>query len=285
MSQYYTSQSPTTDSGEHVYLLDCLPTDLAGIAAVTQGLIYHYASGRFLFGWEPPKERIPEINTRTMRQILPLLMAKDDHSLPVAREYPNRMIGCCRDFSLIACAILRHQGRAARLRYGFASYFEPGYWVDHVIVETWTGERWQRFDPQLAGIRQWGVDLLDLPDDAFVTGGRAWLMCRREGADPDRFGLGPNVKEVRGWWFIRERLRLDVASLQKIELLCWDTIEGLNELEPADAVILDEMATLSLNPDSDALRQRCASDPLWQIPATVSCFHPLIGPAFPVAVA
>jgi len=284
MSQFYATHSPTTAPGDYAYLLDNLPTDLAGIAQVTQGLVYHYMADQHTYGWAPPKERLPEINTRTMSHILPCLLEKDDRPLTAARTYENRLIGCCRDFSLLACAILRHQGKAARLRYGFAGYFIPGYWGDHVVVESWTGDRWQRFDPQIAGRRDWGYDMLDMVDAPFVTGGRAWQMGRSEGADPDHFGLGPNELEVRGWWFMRERLQLDIAALNKIELLCWDGWEGLREGHPEDEKILDQMVVLSLNPDSTDLRKRCTEQERWQIPATVHCFHPAIGASM-VAVA
>ena len=282
--KYYIDQSPTTDPGAYTYLLDGLPTDLAGIVCVTQGLFYHYMADQHTYGWVPPQARIGEINTRTLQKILATLLAKDDRPLTEARAYENRLVGCCRDFSLLACAILRHQGQAARLRYGFASYFYPVYWGDHVIVETWRDDRWLRFDPQLALRRDWGHNLLDMDAHAYVTGGGAWQLCRRGADDADHYGLGPDEKAVRGWWFIRERLQLDVAALNKIELLCWDGIEGLSEAQPADAALLDEMAMLSLEPDSSALRQRCATDPRWQLPTTVTCFHPIIGPAFAVEV-
>jgi hypothetical protein len=284
MHNYYIAQSPTTDPGEFDDLLTGIPIDQSAIVEVVQGLIYHYMAGHYFYGWVPPQDRLSEANTRTVRNILATLMMKDDRPLTASRAYSDRVIGCCRDFSLLACAILRHQGRAARLRYGFASYFSPGYWGDHVVVETWTGQRWLRFDPQLAGLRDWGYDLMDMPEFAFVTGGRAWQMCRQEGADPERFGLGPDVEDVRGWWFIRQRLQLDVAALNKMELLCWDEIEGLREDQVADQAILDEMATLSLNPDSSELRARCAKDDRWQLPRSVNCFNPIIGPAFTVAV-
>lgn len=283
MPEFYRSHSPTTDPGDYAYLLDNLPTDLAGIAAVTQGLVYHYMADQYTFGWVPPKERLPEINTRTMPAILATLIAKDDRPLTEARAYENRLVGCCRDFALLACAILRHQGRPARLRYGFAGYFSPGYWGDHVIVETWTGDRWQRFDPELPTQVDWGFDTLDMPAAPFVTGGRAWQMCRQEGADPLRFGLGPDEQEVRGWWFIRQRLQLDVAALNKIELLCWDSWAELTEGQSEDEGVLDQMATLSCNVDSSALRKRCAEEARWRIPTTVHCFHPAVG-SYTVAV-
>lgn len=285
MSDYYATQSPTSDPGDYAHLFDDLPTDLLGIAQVTQGLIYHYFADQYTLGWQPPQGRLPEINTRTMARILAALLEKDDRPLTVARRNEDRLVGCCRDFALLACAILRHQGRAARLRYGFANYFDKGYWGDHVIVEVWEGERWRRFDPQVVGKQDWDVDLLDMPDSAFWTGGKAWQMARLKVVHQDRFGLGPNDNHVRGWWFIRERLQLDLAALNKVELLCWDGTDRLSEKNSADQALLDQMAELMQNPDTTALRERCATDPQWQIPTTVTCYHPMVGPGFDVAVA
>ncbi|MCB9137715.1 MAG: transglutaminase domain-containing protein [Caldilineaceae bacterium] len=289
MSAYYATHSSTTDPGAYASLLDGLPADLAGIARVSQGLVYHYFGDEQFYGWKPPAARLAEINSRTIARILATLPEKDNRPLTEPRAYADRMVGCCRDFSLIACAILRQQGRAARLRYGFADYFVPGpWWMDHVIVEVWeeTGEggRWRRFDPELTAAGDWPFDPLDMPAEPFVTGGRAWQMCRAGEAKPQHFGLGPDNEHVRGWWFIRERLQLDVAALNKVELLCWDSLETLSEERPADLLILDEMAALSQRPDSAALRARCAEDEAWQLPDAVRCFHPAAGESM-VAIA
>lgn len=86
------------------------------------------------------------------------------------------------------------------------------------------------------------------------------------------------ILSIMQGWFIRERLQLDVAALNKIELLCWETWTGLSEGQPEDEHILDQMAALSLDPDSSALRRRCAEEERWRIPATVhQHFHPAVG--------
>ena len=87
MSDYYITQSPTSDPGIYSYLFDNLPTDLLGIAQVTQGLVYHYFADQHQLGWVPPQERLPEINTRTMQKILEALLEKDDRLLTQARRY------------------------------------------------------------------------------------------------------------------------------------------------------------------------------------------------------
>src|SRR6185295_4750099 len=133
------------------------------------------------FGHIPPKNRLPEMDARYLENILARLMEMDNRPLTEARAYENRLVGCCRDFALLACSILRHQGTPARLRHGFGNYFAPGYWMDHVIVEFWNGPRWQRFDAQMPSNSKFNV--LDMPVVPFITGGSAWQMVRREAAD------------------------------------------------------------------------------------------------------
>jgi hypothetical protein len=278
MIEFYATHSPITNPGAYAHLFDDLPTDLAGISRVTQGLVYHYIADQHTFGYVPPPDRLPEIDTRAMERILARLMEMDDRPLSEPRAFENRLVGCCRDFALLACAILRYQGRPARLRYGFANYFSAGYWGDHVVVETWNGDRWQRFDPELPASDRWGFDVLDMPVVPFATGGRAWQMCRNEGADPLRFGLGPDVPEVRGWWFVRGRLQLDLASLNKVEMLCWDQWEVGTEEDVETESLLDQAATLSIEPDSTALRSSYAADQQLRVPAIVTCYSPAAGP-------
>ncbi len=272
----YISQSPTSNPGKYAHLFDNLPTDLLGISKITQGLVYHYVADQYEFGWRPSKPRIKEINTRTMVKILEKLLKKDGRSLTEPRAHKNKIVGCCRDYSLLACAILRHQGRAARLRYGFANYFYSGWWVDHVIVEVWENGRWLRFDPQYAGREKFKRNLIGMSDALFWTGGKAWQNCQLKVANPKKFGLGPSVKGVSGYWFIRERLQLDIAALNKVELLCWDVMSHLSEKKAADKAILNEMAALSITPDNE-LFTRCQTDDNWRVPMVITCFNPAVG--------
>lgn len=287
MDMSYATHSRFSDPGAYAPLLEDVPHDLAGISRIAQGLVYHYVADQHIFGYCPPHERLPEIDTRFMEQMLARLTELDPRSLSVPRAYENRLVGCCRDFALVACAILRQRNQPARLRYGFAGYFVPGYWIDHVIVETWDGARWQRFDPEIPAAREWGFNVLDVPETAFVTGGRAWQLARNGETDPAVFGLGPAVSDVSGWWFLRGRLQLDLAALMKQEMLCWDEWGFVNPaggVSTADELLLDQAAALSLQPDSGALRTFIAAEPRLRVPETVTCVSPAAGP-HPITVA
>lgn len=111
----------------------------------------------------------------------------------------------------------------------------------------------------------WNFNTLDMPPTSFVTGGRAWQMCRNEGADAARFGLGPDRPDVSGIAFVRGRLQLDIAALHKQELLCWDYWDN-------------HAAALSLQADSTALREMTAAAPELRIPETITCWSPVSGP-------
>ena len=135
--------------------------------------------------------------------------------------FPQKLIGNCRDHSVLYAALLRHVGIPARARCGFGGYFEAGQWIDHWVVERWDGRRWVISDPQLDGVMKealrFSFDPMDLPDGAFVSGGEAWRACRA-GDDPERYG----ILQFWGWDFVRGNLIRDVNALAGRELLPWD---------------------------------------------------------------
>ena len=147
------------------------------------------------------------------------------------------------------CAMLRHQGVPARARCGFARYFEPNHFEDHWVCECWQGERWVMVDPQLDALQRdrLGIsfDPLDVPDDQFLTGGKAWEMCRAGKVNPDAFG----IFDMHGLGLVRGSVIHDLASLNKLELLPWDSW-GLierdeKELSKTDMALLDQVAAIT----------------------------------------
>lgn len=280
MQMNFATHSTITNPGRFADLLTPLPTSPGEVSEVVQGLIYHYIAGKFFFGYQHDRERNREIDSRDIKRILARLLQLDARPLREARSFENRVVGCCRDFSLLACSILRHHGVPARLRYGFATYFgTPGFFSDHVIVEAWMDGRWVQFDPQLAGVLPTTIDLLDLPQGAFLTGSLAWQTCRA-GANPLAFGISPDVQEARGLWFVRGRMQLDLAALRKQEMLCWDEWgfgEEAAELSPANEELLDSVAHLALGNESQLLDLLTTDDRL-SLPAEVTCYSPFAGP-------
>jgi hypothetical protein len=254
---YYASQSPFTDPGEYGPLFADLPDDLAGLCCVVQGLVIHYR-GAGMFGHTIPRERLCEIDTRHVARMLARIVEMDDRPLTEPRSPDKRLVGCCRDFSTLFCAMARAKGIPTRTRIGFAPYFtEPGdpiFHFDHVVAECWdAGEgRWRLVDPELTDQHLRGFhtafDPTDVPRDQFVVAGLAWQRCRAGTTYPARFGVGPDeeIPFLRGEGFIQQKLIQDLAAQNKRELLLWDCW-GLMLRDPTqvESALLDEVAQVT----------------------------------------
>jgi len=96
-------------------------------------------------------ERFEENQIRPAGRLADVLLGLDPAPLSELREPPRRVVGTCRHFAVLACALLRHRGIASRVRCGFATYFQPGQGLDHWIVEYRedTSKRWVRLDPEI----------------------------------------------------------------------------------------------------------------------------------------
>ncbi|WP_246101214.1 hypothetical protein [Streptomyces cyaneus] len=148
---------------------------------------------------------------------------------------------------------LRHRDPAtpARVRGGFGTYFVDGFHEDHWITEYRLPDgSWRLVDPQVLhpAYGDLGFDPLDVPRDRFLVAGEAWRACRAGEADPETFGFW-SVESLRGMWFVRGSLVLDLACRNGVETLPWDGWEPLagfgdhESLSADDLALLDAVAT------------------------------------------
>jgi hypothetical protein len=226
------------------------------------------------YGVRLSEERKGEVNLRAVARQLERIRALDDRPLTVARPAEKRLVGNCRDYSVFLCAILRHQRVPARARCGFGTYFTPGRYEDHWVCEYWDihQKRWIRVDSQLDAIQRRALkirfDPLDVPADDFLTGGRAWRLCRGGQADPDHFG----IFDMHGLWFVLGDMIRDLLALNKVEILPWD--EWGHMLGPGVAcpkeelLFLDRIAGLTEAGDEawEEVRAVYEGDPLLRVP-------------------
>jgi hypothetical protein len=263
---FYRQPGSITEPGPFASLLDHLPTDIGELCKIVQGVTIHIFWTKS-YGLTLPEARQAEVQLRTLQRRLARTLELDPRPLTQARPQEKKLVGNCRDFSLLLVSILRHQGIPARARCGFGAYFLPDHFEDHWVAEYWNErrQRWVLVDAQLDSLQcnalKIPFDPLDVPRDQFIVGGRAWQMCRREGADPHSFG----IFDMHGLGFIRGDFVRDVASLNKVELLpwdCWGIIEKAALADPADLAFLDHLAGLTCAdvPDFDALRLLYQSD-------------------------
>jgi hypothetical protein len=256
----YNQQSLMSDPGQFREALDGFPTDLLALRTAVQGLYIHYRSP--LPEGKVPAERYHEVDTRLGSRILQRLHALDSQPLHLRRPVETRFIGCCRDAALLLCAVLRHQGRHARLRAGFARYMvstAPDFKPDHVVVELHDGARWHLIDPERAEqFIEFGdvtFDSLDVPRDLFLVAGEAWWRCRHETDHYDNYGMHPDDTFWRGQWAIRSRMLDDLAMLNRAEYLLWDGW-GLKDyadtLDDNQLALLDQVAEHTRHAHDDA---------------------------------
>ena len=256
----WAAQSRYSDPGPYAALLDTLPTDVHALGVVVRNLLVHYRAG----GVELPAERLAEIDLRWVDRILAADRARNgDTPLAVSRAAVERVAGCCRDFTLLTVAALRHRGTPARSRVGFAGYFEPGFHNDHVVVEYWDGARWVLTDAQLDPAVGWEFDTSDMPRDdeaVFWTAARTWTAVRRGEVDPELFGVDPGLP-IRGAWLVRDYVLQELAHRRRDELLLWDgwgVMSTAGGADPDADALVDEVAALLLaadDGDADAERE------------------------------
>ena len=280
---YYTTQSTFSDPGPRGAMLDKVPRDLAAMREAVTPLVFHYrGDGDWAENGITP-ERMAEIDLRYADAMLGRLAELADAPLGSAREPKERMIGCCRDFTLLFVSLARHHGIPARSRVGFATYFVRGYAVDHVVAEVWDAAegRWRLVDAELrAGHIDpndgTALDPLDLPRDRFIVAPDAWLRCREGGDDPERYLVSPSLEipELRGWPYLLHNVVQDLAALNKREMVLWDDW-GISaawaSLTDEQRAIVDEAARVMVSPDAtlsdiQALYARDA----FRVPVTVT---------------
>ncbi len=244
---YYATAGRMTDLGEYSRLADDLPDDLAGLTQALQGLTVHIFWAERM-GLKLSEERKQEVQIRPAHRKLARLLALDNRSLDVPRPLEKRLVGNCRDFSTLLASFLRCRNLPARARCGFGTYFGPGHYEDHWVVQVWDHDqhRWRWVDPQLDAFQVDKLKIrfnpLDMPDGQFITGGQAWQLARQGKADPETFG----IFQYKGMDFIRGNVVRDLCSLNKIETLPWDFWGLLLEKQPDDLKTIDHLAEISL---------------------------------------
>ena len=236
--QYYAAQSRVTDPGIFTARVLEVPPTLAAMRRAAQQLVFHYRGGGDFAENGIEAERIGEIDTRYAESMLARIFELDGAPLTAPREPRHRIVGCCRDFTVLFLAIARAHGLPARARVGFGAYLDADWNLDHAIAEVWDAAegRWRFVDPQLTDDHTdpstgAHVNPQDLTGAEFITGAAAWQACRCGAADPERFIVGEDFDQpwTRAWPWLRHNLVLDLAALARHEMVLWDNW-GLGEL-------------------------------------------------------
>ena len=117
------------------------------------------------------------------------------------------------------CALLRATGTPARVRSGFAGYFEARRWIDHWVVSTGTAT---------AGLTDPQTGRRDLTSDDFQDGPAREINVRRASLPALHRNGG-----LWGWDELRGSLINNIAALNKVEVSGWNWCDHL-EVKPLD---------------------------------------------------
>jgi hypothetical protein len=284
--QYYTRQSRVTYPGRFADRVREIPGSLTAMRNAARQLVFHYRAGGDYAANGIAPDRITEIDTRYAQDMLARIFELSDRPLTAERAPAERLVGCCRDFTVLFLTIARAHGVPARARVGFATYFVPGFFIDHVVAEVWDSarQRWRLVDAELAddhvdapnGRR---VNPEDLTPAQFVTGPAAWLACRSGRADPDQYVVDPglDIPATRGRPYVRHNLIHDLAALARHEMVLWDNwgwTEPDAALAPEQLVVLDELAAATSGSPTAAQTEMFYGRAGLRVPAQVTSYSP-----------
>ncbi|MFI5888603.1 transglutaminase-like domain-containing protein [Actinoplanes sp. NPDC051513] len=230
----YTRQTRYSDPRAHAALFDPLPADPDAIGEVIRNLVSHYRASGIAF----PPDRLAEIDSRWADRLIDADRRRFDTPLAEPRAPEQRIVGCCRDFTLLTVSALRHKGIPARSRIGFTDYLSPTWHHDHVVAEYWDGGRWIATDTQM------DIADLRLGPGGLRTAAQVWSAHRRGEIDVETFGVDPGVDDLRGAWFVRNYLIYELAHRRGDELLLWDLWGDATRGLLGDPSLIDEVADL-----------------------------------------
>jgi hypothetical protein len=268
---YYVTPGPLTALSRVMAdrLFQSPPDEISDVVRIVQNTLIHiFWADRYGLSLSP--ERRGGAQIRAAAAMFEHALRLDDKPLDLNRELAQRLVGNCRDFSVLTVAILRHLGVPSRARCGFGSYFLPDHYEDHWVAEYWNAEqsRWVMVDAQLDAFQRDALgiafDPLDVPvggpsTSGFVTGSEAWRLIREKKADPDTFG----IFEFHGVGFIVGDMLREVAALNKVELLpwdCWGLMAEGDDLSEPSREPLDHVAETIRNGEIAALRSLYVTD-------------------------
>lgn len=251
---YYATPGRFTTLKDGDYSSD----DVREVVDVVQGLLVYDAVAQPFYGVELSAKQAEAIHERQAARLLDLARAVDNRPLNEARPPQHRLGARCHAYSRLTVAFLRRAGVPARARCGFGAYFRPGWFEDHWVAEYWNpaNARWQLVDAQLDPTWQRMIgftgDPLALTGAEFVTAGHAWQAWRGGDLDAERCGLSA-IGEHGAYW-IAGNLRLDLASLNKVEMLPWDVWGGgwgpTEQPSETQLRMFDSVAALTVDPDT-----------------------------------
>ena len=230
---FYRTQTAISDPGPYASAYEGLPQEIPALCRLLQNnMIHMWWIGKQAYGFtrqdlaDDGRDIISEISLRTAVDMLGKMLEFDPRPLTEARDARQRLVGNCRDYTLLLVSSLRHRRIPARARTGTARYFFPdgSRLEDHWICEFWNeaAGRWQQTDPQIDDVMRKAMKLpfdpTDLPPGQFLTGWQCYDELQSGRVEPKAIGFPP---DHCGMGYVLHKMLADLASLTGQEVLPW----------------------------------------------------------------
>ncbi len=195
----------------------------------------------------------------TTSSMLSELFRRDPRGLTLECTEENSLIVSCRNVAILVASMLKTRGIPARVRSGFAPYFEyedmKGCSWDHWITQYWNivESRWISIDVDVSIEPYIKFDPYDLPKDLFDFSADAWLRVRSGKVNPGYF---QNSGGTQGLVVIAWELFYDFHCLMNNEPIYTNTVDMaflkvFPTIKENDLREIDNLARLLQNPDEN----------------------------------
>ncbi len=192
----------------------------------------------------------------TAAAMLAEIYRRDPKGFHHRRAEENRIILTCRFVAVLMASILKTKGIPARVRSGFAPYFNlyGGRAADHWITEYWNtkDQRWVRVDVDGSLEAYLDFDPYDIPDGTFIYSADAWLDVREGRKSGETFW---NAADHTGLMVISWELFYDFHCLMNNEVIYIHVPEFIygqfDKIGPKELEEIDDLARLMQKPDEN----------------------------------
>ncbi|WP_395375210.1 transglutaminase domain-containing protein [Marinicella sp. W31] len=261
MIEHYKQHTVVTNPGKYSEIFKGLNLSVKETVNLVGGISAHYQRDLTHTDIVLSKERLKEVDTRFVENIIERVFELNQQPLTETRPMHERFMGTCRDGAVLVCSMLRSMGIAARMRYGFIHiYLDPKKPIaEHLLIEYWHPEKqqWMFCEPRMNqelmdrnGIT--GIESDNFPLEHFIFATDAWQEVRKNRRSAVKYS-DLTFKESYGLWKIRNIMMYDMASLIGFEPLVWDIwgymIRAKRGMEPKSFFqlhLLDKLARLDL---------------------------------------
>lgn len=276
---FYLQFSQFTNPGLYKdALLKTLPDKIEDIGFLVRKNIIHRvtlkrgnigSNADFRYGdmTKVPWFRQPEDdNFPTVLSILGELYRRDAKGLTLERKTEDKMILTCRFVAILTASLLKIKGIPARVRSGFAPYFNVSSFfgkksVDHWITQYWSKEknRWVTVDVDGSIEGYLKFNPYDIPKDVFDFSADAWFNVR-SGKIPEEYFY--NAGGFSGLVTVAWELFYDFHSLMNNEIIYFHhpeiaMLSNFKQITEKELIKIDDLASLMQDPDQnfDKLRE------------------------------